>query len=604
MGPRIRRRLALPLLLIAVSGAGAAPAAPPELRVEIHQPAPDAIVPASQQTVEVVGGASIYGGVRYLDLFLVMDTSKSLRSTDPKDHRSSGAVGLVRSLPAGSDIRIGVVDFDGNTDLLSPLTDDRDAVVAALQRLDRSGSTDIAEGITTALRGFEESRRPGASRVILLFTDGKSDAEEARRALEAARRQGVAIHALLLGSDDEGESILREIAGGTNGSFVRVTDPATLPQAFLDLRTTGVESVVLRPAGGAPIPARLSGGTFRAEVPVQMGQNRIVATAVSKTGEIRQAEVSVRVRGPGCAELQVEAVRGGRPALSISDRATLLVFDASNSMWGRMEGRPKISVAQEILADALGWIPDDLMLGLRAYGNRHPHAQKNCRDSELLVPFQPQGRDEIRSAIAGFRPSGQTPLAYALEQVAGDFGDFRGERAVVLVTDGIESCGGDPAAAARALQANGPLPVHVIGFGLGEGADEDPESLRAIAEASGGRFLTARSAAELREALAVTVGTPFLVRRDSETVARGTLGARDVIPLPEGEYTVRLESRPPYEVPVVLHPEQGLTLRLERDGSKVMLAREEREIDHRSCEPAESSEPWQELSPLPAAPAP
>ncbi len=693
----------LPTVLGLLSLAGAASAAP-ELRVEIHRPAPDALIPSSQRTLEVVGGASIYGGVRYLDLFLVMDTSKSLRKTDPKNHRSSGAVGLVRSLPVSGDIRIGVVDFDGNTELLSPLTADRDAVVRALQTLDQNGTTDIAEGIEVALAGFEARRRTGASRVILLFTDGKSDAEAARRALATARRRGVAIHTLLLGSDAEGEAILREIADGTSGSFVHVTDPAALPEAFLELRTTGVESVVLRPAGGAPVPARMTGGSFTAEVPVHPGRNRIVATAVSKTGEIRQTEVSVMVSGPlsvsidapgdgtllsdretevlvqgsaslfgdelaespggdpgvgvrevalrvngaepvvaplvdgrfearvrlaegenrivaratsqdgrtaedavrvavqtpGCAELEVEAVAGGKPALSISERATLIVFDASNSMWGRMEGRPKVSVAKEILGDAMDWIPEDLVLGLRVYGQQHPHAVKNCRDSQLLVPFQPQNRDRIRSAVAGFRPSGQTPIAYTLEQVARDFGEFRGERAVVLVTDGIESCGGDPAAAAQALQSHGSIPVHVIGFGLG-GQDEDPASLRAIAAASGGRYLTARSAAELREALAVTVGTPFQVKRDGVTVAHGALGAGDVLQLPEGEYTVRVESSPPYEVPVALERQEGLKLRLKREGGQVLLARDRREIAHRSCDAPAAGDSWQAL---PAAPAP
>ena len=697
----------IPSLLLALALAAPALGASPELRVEIHQPTPDRVLSSAEHSVQVVGGASIYGGVRYLDLFLVMDTSKSLRKTDPKDHRASGAAALVRSLPASPDIRLGVVDFDGNTELLSGLTADRDAVVAVLEKLDRNGTTDIAEGIRTALAGFEARPRPGATRVILLFTDGKSDAEEARQAQAAARRRGVAIHSLLLGADAEGESILRGIADGTGGSFVRVVDPAGLPEAFLNLRTTGVESVVLRTDGAAPVPASLSGGTFSARVPVRPGRNRIVATAVSLTGEIEQTEVTVLVSGPlqvsietpadgaqlgapgsptlvegtaslfdenepgsvdpgvgiervslqvgggppveaslvggrfraelqlpegenqivatalsadgrraqdsvrvtarppGCGELQVQAVRDGRPAISISDRATLLIFDASNSMWGRMDGRPKISVAKEILGDALDWIPQDLTLGLRVYGNRVAHARRDCRDSELLVPLAPGDRDRIRSAVAGFRPNGQTPLAYALEQAGRDFADFRGERAVVLVTDGIESCGGDPAQAARALQAHGSIPVHVIGFGLG-GADEDPAGLRAIAAASGGRFLTARSAAELREALAVSVGTPFQVMRGDTPVARGTLGGGESIRLPRGDYRVRLESQPPYEVPVALSPEEELTLKLKRDGSKLMLARSQRSIGYQSCEAAPLGEVWEELPArsAPAAPAP
>jgi Mg-chelatase subunit ChlD len=589
------------LLLLAGLPLAAAPAAAePELRVEILEPSPETVLLPSETSVRVRGGASIYGGVRYLDLFLVMDTSKSLRQTDPRDHRSAGAIGLVRSLPARSDIRLGLVDFDGNTEMLSGLTPDREAIVALLETLDQNGTTDLAEGIRTALRGFGEYQRPDVSRVILLFTDGRSDRAEARAAMDEARRRGVAIHTLLLGADDEGEAILREIADGTRGSFVRVTDPEKLPEAFLQLRTTGVESVVLRSDGGAPIPARLTGGSFEATVPIRPGRNRIIATAVSLDGEIRQAEVAVKVRGPGCAELSVAAERGGQPALSISDRDTLLLLDASNSMWGRMDGEPKMEVARRIVSEALDWIPADLNLGLRVYGHRQAHARRDCADSELLVPFDSGSREQIRQAIGQVRPRGQTPLAYALGQAARDLRSRRGERAVILVTDGIESCGGDPAAAARALQALGPVPVHVIGFGLGDGESGDPASLAAIAEASGGRFLLADSAEALRDALSVTVGTPFEVRRGEAAVARSNLGADDEILLPEGDYTLRVESAPPYEIPISLASDRELALRLERNGDRVRLLRRVREIGYRACPAALPAD----VSPGAAAPGP
>ena len=146
------------------------------------------------------------------------------------------------------------------------------------------------------------------------------------------------------------------------------------------------------------------------------------------------------VREPGCAELQVEARRDGIPALSVSNRAVEIVIDASRSMWGRMQGRPKMSIAKETMDAALEWLPEDLELSLRAYGNANPSEQHDCRDSELLVGLARNNRDRIREAIAGLRPNGQTPIAFALEQIAADFSDYRGERAVILVPDGIESC--------------------------------------------------------------------------------------------------------------------------------------------------------------------
>jgi hypothetical protein len=114
----------IPGILLAAT-ASAASAQPGKLRVEIQTPTADLLLPSSQTSIEVEGGASIFGGVKYLDLFLVLDSSKSLRRTDPKDYRTAGAVGLVQSLPKKSDIQIGVVDFDWDAELLAPLTADR-----------------------------------------------------------------------------------------------------------------------------------------------------------------------------------------------------------------------------------------------------------------------------------------------------------------------------------------------------------------------------------------------------------------------------------------------------------------------------------------------
>ncbi|MGH0032350.1 MAG: vWA domain-containing protein [Myxococcota bacterium] len=677
------------------------------LSVEIHEPTAGRVVGPDQARLEVVGGASIYGGVSALDLFLVLDSSESLRRTDRDDHRTRGVVNLVRSLHPKANIHVGVVDFDRKATLLQPLTPDRSAVVAALETLDQKGETDLAAGIRAALSGFAERGRPGASKVALLFTDGKSDEKKALEAAREARAAGVAVHTLLLGDVDEGEALLRQIADGTDASFAAVTDPTRLADAFLTLRTTGVDRVSVRVGDQPPVTAHLVGGSFTAPVTLRPGRNRIEATATSLDGEIARTHVDVvlsgplrvsiatpadgsehpadeapllvqgsastwdvaleeigaepadagvrevwlqvddgellptvlsggrfeghvplgdgehrltaiatsvdgrtardqvvvAARAPGCAELQIEAMRGEEPAISLSDRAIEIVFDASNSMWGRMQGEPKITVAQRTLSEALVALPDDVSLALRAYGHQRPHARRDCHDSQLLVPPTRAGGDAVRQAMAGLKPRGQTPIAYALRQIQADLGSFRGERAVVLVTDGIESCDGDPIAAARELQRTGTIPVHVIGFGLDGEGDVDLASLRAIAAATGGRFVTAGSAEELRDALATTVGTPFAVLQEGRTLATGTLGSPEPLRLPGGDYQLRIDSTPAYEVPISLDQEQGLTLMLKRVGAKVFHARRNSEIPYARCDLPEPEAPvpagdgidWQEL---------
>ena len=572
----------------AEQGSNTSPAPQGKLQIEIQSPSTEFAAVEGETTVEVEGVASAIGGVRYLDMMFVMDTSQSLRSTDPKEFRATGAIGLVRNLSPKSDIKIGVVSFDRRGELAQPLTSDRDEVVNALRDLPRSGGTNLAAGIQTALEELELNGRPGSSRVIMLFTDGKSNERKAYDAALQSGSQRVAIQTLLLGSDKKGTSILDTIAWATGGSFVQVSDPTMLPQAFLDLRTTGVDSVTLSVNGSEPVPARLVGGTFTGSVPLEIGENRIVALATSLDGQTQESVVTVDVRDASCAALEVAAMKDGRSVLSLNERAVEIVVDASRSMWGRMGGEPKMVVAKEILEDVSYWFPEDLDLALRAYGSTSPSDSNDCADSTLLVPFGEENREPIRRAIAGLRPLGQTPIAYALNQAARDFGSLQSDRALVLVTDGIESCGGDPIEAARELREQG-ITVHLIGFGLGNVADEDAASLQAVAYASGGRYVTAGSAEELKEALTQTVATPFSVFKGSTEVANGSLGSDEPLFLPEGDYRVELDSSPPQNVQVSLVPRDRLTLTLEKQGGVVSHFERRNRIPHTSCEDATTS---------------
>jgi Mg-chelatase subunit ChlD len=570
--------------VLACGVAVSAPAAAEDgLQIEIQSPSADFVASGGERSIEVEGVASTIGGVQYIDMIFVMDTSTSLKSTDPRDFRSAGAVGLVEKLSPRSDIKIGVVSFDREGELAQPMTSDRSRVVSALRGLPKSGGTNLAAGIFTALKELETHGRPGASRVIMLFTDGQSNRKKAHGAAVKAQAQGVVVQTLLLGKSKTGGEILDEIAWATGGSLVRVSNPEKLPEAFLNLRTTGVDSVTLSVNGSAPIAAKLAGGTFIGELPIDVGENRIVAFATSIDGRTRESEITVTVRDASCAALEVAATKSGRPVVSLSDRSVEIVVDASRSMWGRMHGQPKMVVAKDILQDVSYWFPEDLDLALRAYGSTSPSDSNDCGDSMLLVPFGDENREPIRRAIAGLRPLGQTPIAYALNQASRDFGAMEADRAVVLVTDGIESCGGDPAYAARQLREQGII-VHVIGFGFGNAADEDTASLRAIANASGGRYVTAGSAEELKEALAETVATSFSVFKGSTEVGSGSLGTDRPMFLPEGDYRVVLHSSPPQNVPVSLSSRDRVKLTLEKQGDFVSHFESRDQIEYKSCE--------------------
>ena len=87
------------------------------------------------------------------------------------------------------------------------------------------------------------------------------------------------------------------------------------------------------------------------------------------------------------------------------------------------------------------------------------------------------------------KPAGWTPLASAIIAAAGSFRNGPGQRLLYIVSDGIETCGGDPVAAATAARAKSQVILNVIGFGIGSAAEE--QALRAVAQAGGGAYRTA-----------------------------------------------------------------------------------------------------------------
>ena len=150
----------------------------------------------------------------------------------------------------------------------------------------------------------------------------------------------------------------------------------------------------------------------------------------------------------------------------------LFLLDASGSMLEQWErpNQTRWSVAKSILTkivDSLGR-NSKLELALRVYGHRSPQEIKNCKDTWLEVPFKAKNHALIIEKLKGLKPKGVTPITYSLEQSANDFPTNAGYRnIVILITDGIESCGGDLCAMSRALQKKGVfLRPYIIGLGL------------------------------------------------------------------------------------------------------------------------------------------
>lgn len=150
----------------------------------------------------------------------------------------------------------------------------------------------------------------------------------------------------------------------------------------------------------------------------------------------------------------------------------LFVFDASNSMNATWQSDRKITIAQKLLNESIEAVDNEpnVELGLRVYGHqvRIEPGKQDCEDTRLEVSFRPGNGALIKRTLNNITPKGTTPIARSLEKAAGDFPECDNCRnIIILITDGIEACDGDPCAISRALQKKGViLKPFVIGVGL------------------------------------------------------------------------------------------------------------------------------------------
>ncbi|TIR59665.1 MAG: VWA domain-containing protein [Mesorhizobium sp.] len=176
----------------------------------------------------------------------------------------------------------------------------------------------------------------------------------------------------------------------------------------------------------------------------------------------------------------------------------IIILDASGSMWAQIDGKPKLEIARESLRTVLQSVPGDDEIGFMAYGHRQ---KGSCADIELIVP--PQAGS---AAADSMKFLGKTPLTAAVKQAAEALKYTEDKATVVLITDGLETCGGDPCALGKELKETGvDFTADVVGFGLT--ADEGRQ-IACLAENTGGKYIQASDEKALQQALVETVAAP------------------------------------------------------------------------------------------------
>ena len=193
------------------------------------------------------------------------------------------------------------------------------------------------------------------------------------------------------------------------------------------------------------------------------------------------------------------------PELGTSNLYVEYIIDASDSMTETLsDGSVKLAVAKDLLREHIAAFKPETNIGLRAYGHRVPYQQEaeSCQDIELVAAPKAGQLESIATWLANFQALGMTPLAASLQQAVNDFiFDPARINSVVVLSDGLETCGGDPCRLVESLKARGiNFTVHVIGLNVDNQAREQ---LSCVAKSGGGQYFDARTAQDVGKVLSV-----------------------------------------------------------------------------------------------------
>lgn len=246
-----------------------------------------------------------------------------------------------------------------------------------------------------------------------------------------------------------------------------------------------------------------------------------------------------RPLGPGSLQI-VEAPENKKRVNK--NFAIELIFDASGSMLKRIKGKRRISIAKDVLKKAVtDIIPPKTLVALRVFG--HKKADSCRTDLEMrLQPLNVKKTTRIISKINA-KNLAKTPIADSLAKVASDLSKVKGKKVVILVTDGKETCDGNPAKVIASLKEQGiDVRINIVGFAIDD--EKLKEQFKEWARLGDGGYFDASDKKSLNDAVKKALQIPFKVYdKEEKMVAEGMVGS-DPMGLKGGTYKVVIESSP------------------------------------------------------------
>lgn len=188
----------------------------------------------------------------------------------------------------------------------------------------------------------------------------------------------------------------------------------------------------------------------------------------------------------------------------------VIALDASGSMANKIGAKTRMELAKEAIQSFVSKLPKEANVGLRVYGHKGTGTSADkalsCASNELVYPIQPYSDADLKTALGALNPAGWTPLASAIEEAQIDLNSYQGENdhnVIYIVSDGVETCGGDPVKAAANLKDSGiSQVVHIIGFDV---KSSEQQQLKDVADAAGGTYTNVKDHHQLQQEFDKTI---------------------------------------------------------------------------------------------------
>jgi hypothetical protein len=216
------------------------------------------------------------------------------------------------------------------------------------------------------------------------------------------------------------------------------------------------------------------------------------------------------------------------------------ILDASGSMLQRIGGERRIEIAKSALVGLTDALPADSGFVLRVFG--HKEADSCRTDLEIKQPKIDKAAAVAKIKAITAMNLAKTPIAASLQKVKEDLAGTNGSMLVILMTDGEETCGGNPKAAIESLRSGGvDVRVNIVGFAIDEVGLK--ETFTQWAQVGNGAFFDAQNAEQLKASVRATLSPTYEVLADGKPIATGTVNG-SAVELPIGRYAVRLRASP------------------------------------------------------------